>query len=335
MLIISLATAGTVFTLNIYKRGDDEEPVPRLVQKIFFNIVAKMLFIRIKVNKELDSSIKEIFGYLKSYHISSSIEKFIHGGNSKLLKLNKNYSVANEKESFLVKTISSDLKENKRAKKTNIFEIKYNNQNYSDMERSQNADVFHTINCNSIKLSPSKLQKSNKILVRNNSALNIKSEKFFRPDNKNPNLIVASTSSNHLKPERIHRSTSDGLDYALKLTNNNNNVKAISSSSKKLEKSTDKLAISYYQQHFDSHNNLCCSELIAERKRLAKLLKVVNENLEKKDLKEIINICKQEIKAQWTQLAQVLDTLLAFSFTISTLFLFFYLINLSPNVKIF
>lgn len=51
MLIISLATAGTVLTLNTYKKGDDDEPVPELLQKIFFDIIARIFFMKVKVNR--------------------------------------------------------------------------------------------------------------------------------------------------------------------------------------------------------------------------------------------------------------------------------------------
>jgi hypothetical protein len=53
MLIISLATAGTVLSLNILKKGDLGEPVSRIVQIIFFEFFARLLFIKIKVTKEL------------------------------------------------------------------------------------------------------------------------------------------------------------------------------------------------------------------------------------------------------------------------------------------
>ena len=50
MLIISLATAGTVLTLNIYQMGEKGKPVPEIIQLIFFKIIARALFISISVN---------------------------------------------------------------------------------------------------------------------------------------------------------------------------------------------------------------------------------------------------------------------------------------------
>lgn len=51
MLIISLATASTVLTLNTYKKGDDGEPVPEILQRVFFDVIARLLFLRVKVNR--------------------------------------------------------------------------------------------------------------------------------------------------------------------------------------------------------------------------------------------------------------------------------------------
>ena len=78
MLIISLATAGTVLTLNIFKRGEGDDPVPPIIQTIFFDYLARILFINIKLNQDLDSSMKQVFGNLKNYYINSAVEKYIN-----------------------------------------------------------------------------------------------------------------------------------------------------------------------------------------------------------------------------------------------------------------
>ncbi len=85
MLIISLATAGTVLTLNVFKRGEGDEPVPPIIQKIFFDYIAKVLFISISLNRDLDSSLKQVFSALKNYYINSSVEKFINTNRGKNL----------------------------------------------------------------------------------------------------------------------------------------------------------------------------------------------------------------------------------------------------------
>jgi hypothetical protein len=52
MLVISLATAGTVLTLNIHKQGDFKRPLPNIVRKIFFDYIAKILFIKIEIREK-------------------------------------------------------------------------------------------------------------------------------------------------------------------------------------------------------------------------------------------------------------------------------------------
>lgn len=47
MFIISLATAGTVLSLNIHKKGNEGIPVSRVVQKLFFGVIAKILLINV------------------------------------------------------------------------------------------------------------------------------------------------------------------------------------------------------------------------------------------------------------------------------------------------
>ncbi|RNA12245.1 neuronal acetylcholine receptor subunit alpha-10-like, partial [Brachionus plicatilis] len=47
MFIISLATAGTVLSLNIHKKGNEGKPVSRIIQKLFFGVIAKILLINI------------------------------------------------------------------------------------------------------------------------------------------------------------------------------------------------------------------------------------------------------------------------------------------------
>ena len=99
----------------------------------------------------------------------------------------------------------------------------------------------------------------------------------------------------------------------------------------------EKVTMTTYPMSFSPDNVTCygCTDLANEKRRLTKLLKAVNENLEKNELKEVINLYRQELKAQWTQLAQVIDALLLYTFTISTFLLLFYLINQAPNANIF
>ena len=75
MLIISLATAGTVFTLNTFKKGEEEEPVPEYLQKIFFDFVARILFMKVKVNRNIKLSVSDVFPKKISNHLQFFAEK--------------------------------------------------------------------------------------------------------------------------------------------------------------------------------------------------------------------------------------------------------------------
>ena len=60
MLIISLATGGMVLSIYIIKKGDLGEPVSRLVQLVFFGLIARVLLVSIKVNKNINPRQREI-----------------------------------------------------------------------------------------------------------------------------------------------------------------------------------------------------------------------------------------------------------------------------------
>ena len=46
MFIISLISTCTVYTLNIHYNGNDEKPVSKLVQFIFFKIIGRLVLVR-------------------------------------------------------------------------------------------------------------------------------------------------------------------------------------------------------------------------------------------------------------------------------------------------
>jgi len=76
MFIISMATAGTVLTLNIFKRGENDAPVPQFLQRIFFDIAAKCFFINVNLNPYMDASFEKIYISLKAYYIDISVDKY-------------------------------------------------------------------------------------------------------------------------------------------------------------------------------------------------------------------------------------------------------------------
>jgi len=56
IIIVSLATAMTVLTLNIHHRGDHGVPVPRLIQQICFDrLLARVLCLRPFVDTAVSS----------------------------------------------------------------------------------------------------------------------------------------------------------------------------------------------------------------------------------------------------------------------------------------
>ncbi len=76
---------------------------------------------------------------------------------------------------------------------------------------------------------------------------------------------------------------------------------------------------------------LKCNDVAHEQRRLNKLLRALNDNLENNELKEVITLYKDELRTQWRQLAQVIDALLLYMFTISTFLMIFYLWKKAPT----
>jgi len=161
---------------------------------------------------------------------------------------------------------------------------------------------------------------------------------------KQKNSLPADVSETYVqnqqqRPERsvLYRTTSMIASDYLESTNigkNNQNL----TPQKRSEKREDRMTITTYPTSGSpdaSRSCLGCTDLNSEKRRLTKMLRAVNENLEKNELKEVINLYRQELKAQWTQLAQVIDALLLYMFTFSTFLLLFFLINQAPNAKIF
>lgn len=75
MLIISLATAGTVLTLNIYNRSNGDDSVPILVQRIFFGFVAKLLCMDVELKPDIEASVRDMYATLKAYYTDQTYEK--------------------------------------------------------------------------------------------------------------------------------------------------------------------------------------------------------------------------------------------------------------------
>lgn len=195
MLIISLATASTVLTLNTFKKGDDGEPVPEVWQKIFFDVVAKILFLNVKVNRNLN----------KTATVSG-------GGGSP--------------------SLSSTPRSSSRFIKT--------------------SPVYET---NGFLLTRDHLHLSN---------------------NDTDNLVLKSIDDSRPTP----------------------------------------------------------NPQISDQKTL-RLMRILNTKLERYERLHAIQKQKEEIKNQWSQLAKVIDALLAYIFVLTSLSLLFYLVSKTPNISFY
>ena len=303
MLVISLATAGTVFTLNIYKSGDKEEPIPLIIQKIFFTIIAKILFINIKVNKNLKLSMSDYFKKRQKHNHKNS-----KSDETKKPECNDSaHEYITPKEYFHLKT----------------QKIKRNSENHSDTELCRLATDTLS-NKILLKASPliTPLKPNNKIPFKSNDkAINNSS-------NNTINTMHDSFSLSSINDNQPNRLNSIALKSS---TNENVHANLVRLAIKKQHRPEEVVPISAGVYNTFNSNN----ELRIEQRRLSKLIQNLNENLEAEELKDIIQEYKHEIRIQWIQLAKVIDTLMAYLFFIFTFLMFYFLVQELPNAKIF
>lgn len=87
-MIVSLATTGTIFTLNIHKKGDGDYPVPKIIQIIFFGWISTVLFIRIKTDRTLTKSLDEKIAdlLLEESRPNDNLELVVNNNHENILK---------------------------------------------------------------------------------------------------------------------------------------------------------------------------------------------------------------------------------------------------------
>lgn len=204
MFIISLATAGTVLTLNIYKRGDDEEPVPKYLQTIFFDGVARILFIKIKADRTLDMSVKEMMVKCKKNYFNLNSPE-----NSKIFRKTKikdetlNTSInqifeyqkdlfnskATRNNKLLLKATPYINNHNQKKKKSENFNASNKTLENIDLEVVKNSDhldddkffiASSDISNNKLHRSPESFTPVNDSLIDNQSMINDYERKQFR-----------------------------------------------------------------------------------------------------------------------------------------------------------
>ena len=277
MFIISLGTAGTVVTLNIFKRGENDDPVPEIIQKIFFDVLAKCLFIRVDLNRELHTSFEKIYARLKTYYIDLSIEK---------------YSNLNADSDTYHRPTESNKPNRIRYKEEHTSCIDLN----PIKSKSRTKSSTHKKRYYDDDVLPSSHQQ----IIHHNGHPLLKSKDMNTSTSLGQMNLIGSPYQN--KQSKLNRQgvTVTSIPSAVDMN---------------------------LPDAFHSKSN----EIVIEKRRLIKLLKAVNENLDKNEVKELISLYKQEIKAQWTLLSRIIDTLLLIIFTMFTLLLIIYLLTKVPE----
>lgn len=166
------------------------------------------------------------------------------------------------------------------------------------------------------------------------SSFEINPIKKPRKKSRRPHEDLSCSSHNIYHPQPATYKSKDNIQPSLSLRDVN---VICSPSSKQAKLKRQGVTITSIQpaelnSTIDSITYYRSNEIAIEKRRLAKLLKSVNENLEKNEVKELISLYKQEIKAQWTLLSRVIDTLLLFTFTLGTFLLIAYLLNKIPRI---
>ena len=269
MFIISLATAGTVLTLNIHKKGNEGKPVSELVQKIFFGFIAKVLFININIKNRKNKSriVPSRAKYISIFRNSLKEIKLCNNTDK-----NDLFSV----ENFLLTEVkTNEIKPNKTC---------CNNNNDSDY-------------------------LSNRLLIRESPLMN----------GKKSNCRQKSKSSR---------------EFNNLLSNNEEDLSITTMSSDDKKDGTNKVNLILKPRDMEPRTSLN-QDFYSDQKKLIKMLKELNYNLENYELKELISDYKEEIKIQWTQLAYVIDALMGYAFVISSFFLVFFLIYKIPNARFY
>ena len=130
MLIISLVTTCTVLTSNISRFGENEKPVPLLIQRIFFDKISKYFFMNIKYDRQLRQSVKEFFSSQKfNTKSKSKFSPYINNACHYEMN-NKEHSLLSSDE-FLILKSKKHRKTLPNSKKTSLM----NDNNYLENKR--------------------------------------------------------------------------------------------------------------------------------------------------------------------------------------------------------
>lgn len=341
-----------------------------VIQKIFFDIVAPLFFIKIKSNRKITLSVREAFPRRKRFS-SSSLEKYYEAAKYfSNLHSDSKQTTANElKKSHSVEETKSLSKSKYKNSKTNDddnddFEktppVKYISQRYLQknpdilIANSKNSKSlpnrgFNSLfnnECDTCQNTPE--YSSNKLLLRASPLLH-KSSNNLNQINKQNNVFDLNNNSNNLdnissatntetNTENQNQELENRSSVSLSICNkpkiyrNKNNQNDI------LIKSANTFTNLSTRGQLGSQTNSCsCNNQIEtlNDQRLNKVLKCLCQSAEKSELKEIIDEYKLEIKKQWTELANIIDVVMGFLFIVSTLLIYVYIFGQVPNLKLY
>lgn len=77
IIIVSLATGMTVFTLNIHHKGQRGHPVSPIIRKIFFGVFARVMCVKMDGDYNRNSS-KVMVNFSNSYFVFSVKLKYVN-----------------------------------------------------------------------------------------------------------------------------------------------------------------------------------------------------------------------------------------------------------------
>lgn len=239
MLIISLATAENVLSLNILKRGDMGEPLSKHLQFIFFGFFARLLMINIKVNRNI-----------------------------------------RKPDSVETPSPPTMAPQPPRKHVQSVDDNQFNQHHVCHMPY-QRTSLYKMPAYDLDNQLMSKSSSTHSIIIKTQQT----GGPYYTRANSQSRYDLMAGEDLMLRPSDINQ--------------------PISSSSS------------------------------VENKRLIKLLRALNNNLEKLQMKDLQEDYKQDVKNQWKALAKVIDIIMLYIFLIVTSCLFAYLINKVPYKIVF
>ena len=147
-------------------------------------------------------------------------------------------------------------------------------------------------------------------------------------------LLIRESPLMNGKKSNCRQKSKSSREFNNLLSNNEEDLSITTMSSDDKKDGTNKVNLILKPRDMEPRTSLN-QDFYSDQKKLIKMLKELNYNLENYELKELISDYKEEIKIQWTQLAYVIDALMGYAFVISSFFLVFFLIYKIPNARFY